>query len=151
MGTMQAQAGTPMAIEESLRSNDPFDNCSIIQALAYQQYLEKLGLGFDKLTASTADGKRELTLAQVQAMGINQGAPLKITGTVGKAVIVIAKELLEIAGKNGLATFLDLFLARHPELEGSEGKAYAALLKLDLVRLPMLAALNQVKKESGVI
>ncbi len=149
MGTMQAQPGTPMALENSLRSDDPMQNCSIIQAIAHQNYLEKLGLGFEKLSVTNPGTKDEMTLPQVQAMGINQGAPLKITGVSGKTVITIAQEILAIAGLDGVSSFLKIFLARNPK--STESDAHAALMKLDAVRGPVIASLNLIKRESGVL
>jgi hypothetical protein len=145
--SQMAQPGTFAAIEEAHRSENFQENCSITDALAYQEWANQLGVGFESLAVVGKDN--ELSLAAVQTMGINQGSPLLIVGiTKDGGRVNVALERLHIAGFDGETSFLKVFALRNPK--SSLADAVTALLQLEIVRAPVTAVLNKLKKLSGV-
>lgn len=147
MGTMQAMPGTPAALENALRAQNPTNNTSISSALKYQAWLEPLGIGFDSMVVQQANGTNspddEFTFAQVQQMGINQTAPLYVFGVVNGTHYNVALELLRIAGMDGENAYTAIYAFRKPG--SSIEDAFLALLNLPALQAQVKAYLNALK------
>lgn len=150
---MTPQPGTPLALIQSLQAPNFMDNISIQKALAYQAYLNQIGLPFDSMVVQQTNGAsspdQTFTFASLQSMGIDQSAPLYCQGIAKGTSYTIALEIQLIAGQDGSTSYMKLYNERNPGT--TQADALAAMNQIPAIADANTKFLNNAKTSNGIM